>query len=267
MSALQQLGTEVEDVFGVSCHLQCDSPVLIDDVSLATHLYHISQEAVSNAIKHGKAKNIEITLAASDGRGMLTIQDDGSGFKRIPANSKGMGHHIMSHRAKMIGGTLDIQPARSPWNGGYVYISSSQRRVSEQIVERMMAMKLREDSARKTRIFIVDDHPIVREGLSLMMNREPDMMVCGEAEEATRALQAITAAKPDFLIVDISLYGPDGLDLLKNIRARYPSLPVLDSLDARRIDLRGTRAARRRQRLHHEAGSDGESSGRGAPDP
>jgi DNA-binding NarL/FixJ family response regulator len=88
-------------------------------------------------------------------------------------------------------------------------------------------MKPREESARKTRIFIVDDHPIVREGLSLMMNREPDMMVCGEAEEATRALQAITVAKPDFLIVDISLSGPDGLDLLKSIRARYPSLPVL----------------------------------------
>ena len=88
-------------------------------------------------------------------------------------------------------------------------------------------MKPREESARKTRIFIVDDHPIVREGLSLMMNREPDMMVCGEAEEATRALQAMTAAKPDFLIVDISLSGPDGLDLLKSIRARYPSLPVL----------------------------------------
>ena len=90
-----------------------------------------------------------------------------------------------------------------------------------------IAMKPRDESARKTRIFIVDDHPIVREGLSLMMNREPDMMVCGEAEEATKALQAIASAKPDFLIVDISLSGPDGLDLLKSIRARYPSLPVL----------------------------------------
>jgi PAS domain S-box-containing protein len=109
MSALQQLSAEVQDVFGVSCRLQCDSPVLIDDVSLATHLYHISQEAVSNAIKHGKARKIEIALAASDGRGMLTIRDDGSGCKKIPATSKGMGHHIMSHRAKMIGGTLDIE--------------------------------------------------------------------------------------------------------------------------------------------------------------
>jgi PAS domain S-box-containing protein len=110
MSALQQLSTEIEDVFGLSCQLRCDNPVLIDDVSLATHLYHISQEAISNSIKHGKARKIEISLVAGENRGMLTIEDDGSGCKKIPVNSKGMGHHIMSHRAKMIGGTLDIQP-------------------------------------------------------------------------------------------------------------------------------------------------------------
>jgi PAS domain S-box-containing protein len=110
MSALQQLSAEVQDVFGVSCQLRCDHPVLIEDVSLATNLYHISQEAVSNAIKHGKARKIEITLAQNDSRGMLTIQDDGSGCRKIPSHHKGMGHHIMSHRAKMIGGTLDIEP-------------------------------------------------------------------------------------------------------------------------------------------------------------
>ncbi len=54
-------------------------------------------------------------------------------------------------------------------------------------------MNTSEASATKTRIFIVDDHPIVRQGLALMMNREPDMMVCGEAEEASAALQAISA--------------------------------------------------------------------------
>jgi len=86
---------------------------------------------------------------------------------------------------------------------------------------------LKESASQKTRIFIVDDHPIVREGLSLMMNRQPDLMVCGEAEEAAVALQAITETRPDFLIVDISLNGPDGLDLLKSIRVRFPSLPVL----------------------------------------
>jgi len=60
-----------------------------------------------------------------------------------------------------------------------------------------------------------------------MIRREPDLAVCGEAEDAQAALQMIYALKPDILIVDISLHGPDGLDLLKSVRAKDPTLPVL----------------------------------------
>src|SRR6202140_938181 len=79
----------------------------------------------------------------------------------------------------------------------------------------------------KKRILVVDDHPIVRQGLALLINREPDLVVCGEAEEATGAMHVLASAKPDILIVDISLNGPDGIDLLKNIRNLHPTLPVL----------------------------------------
>jgi DNA-binding NarL/FixJ family response regulator len=79
----------------------------------------------------------------------------------------------------------------------------------------------------KKRILVVDDHPIVRQGLTLLINREPDLVVCGEAEEATGAMHVLVSARPDVLIVDISLNGPDGLDLLKNIRITHPTLPAL----------------------------------------
>ncbi len=79
----------------------------------------------------------------------------------------------------------------------------------------------------KKRILVVDDHPIVRQGLALLINREPDLLVCGEAEEAMGAIHVLASARPDVLIVDISLNGPDGLDLLKNIRTTHPTLPVL----------------------------------------
>ncbi|HLV86686.1 MAG TPA: response regulator transcription factor [Candidatus Sulfotelmatobacter sp.] len=82
-------------------------------------------------------------------------------------------------------------------------------------------------AVRKHRIFVVDDHPIVRQGLALLINREADLTVCGEAEEAISALSRISSMKPDILIVDISLNGPDGLDLLKSIRLHHPDLPVL----------------------------------------
>jgi DNA-binding NarL/FixJ family response regulator len=82
-------------------------------------------------------------------------------------------------------------------------------------------------SASKYRIFLIDDHPIVRQGLALFIDRESDLMVCGEADGAASAPQAIRDSMPDFIVLDISLDGPDGLDLLKTLRVTYPNLPVL----------------------------------------
>jgi DNA-binding NarL/FixJ family response regulator len=79
----------------------------------------------------------------------------------------------------------------------------------------------------KAKVFLVDDHPIVRQGLGLLINREPDLVVCGEAEDAPSALQRMVSAQPDLMVIDISLDGPDGLELLKTIRLKEPILPVL----------------------------------------
>jgi DNA-binding NarL/FixJ family response regulator len=81
--------------------------------------------------------------------------------------------------------------------------------------------------AARSRVFVVDDHPIVRQGLAMLINREADLVVCGEAEEARAAIEAIASMRPDILIVDISLTGPDGLDLIKTIQAAETSPPVL----------------------------------------
>jgi DNA-binding NarL/FixJ family response regulator len=88
------------------------------------------------------------------------------------------------------------------------------------------------EPAAKKRVFVVDDHPIVREGLTLLINREADLVVCGEAEEAQAALAAISRCHPDVVVVDISLSGPDGLDLIKTLRATAgPPMLVLSMHD------------------------------------
>jgi DNA-binding NarL/FixJ family response regulator len=79
----------------------------------------------------------------------------------------------------------------------------------------------------RARVFVVDDHPIVRQGLALLVNSQPDLEVCGEADDAQTALGTLDAARPDVLVVDISLNGPDGLELVKAVRARTETLPVL----------------------------------------
>ena len=76
-------------------------------------------------------------------------------------------------------------------------------------------------------IIVVDDHPIVRQGLAKLLSDEKDLVLCGEAENARDGLQAIGKLKPDLAIVDISLAGKTGLELIKDVRAQYPQLPVL----------------------------------------
>lgn len=79
----------------------------------------------------------------------------------------------------------------------------------------------------KYRVFLVDDHPIVRQGLTLLINQEADLVVSGEAEEAGAAREALVRSRPDILVLDLSLPGVDGFELLKSIRSADPTLPIL----------------------------------------
>jgi two-component system sensor kinase FixL len=109
MSALHELATNTEKMFHVPCETDFDEPVAIHDHAAATHLFRIAQEAVSNAIKHGKANRLVISLRKAKGRILLKVSDNGHGFRKQPPGNKGMGLRIMQSRASMIGGTMAIE--------------------------------------------------------------------------------------------------------------------------------------------------------------
>jgi signal transduction histidine kinase len=110
MSALRRWASEVQDLFHIGCSFRYEKQIEIYDVNVATHLYRIAQEAVNNAIRHGKSRNIIIRLSGKNGAGVLSIQDDGEGFPKQPANPPGVGLSIMNYRADMVGGSLKVQP-------------------------------------------------------------------------------------------------------------------------------------------------------------
>lgn len=92
-----------------------------------------------------------------------------------------------------------------------------------------MALKKEADktSANKTKVLVVDDHPIVRQGLAQLIDHESDLVVSGQAQDAHEAMLLIKEAEPDFVIVDISLKETSGMELIKDIRAAYPNLYIL----------------------------------------
>jgi DNA-binding NarL/FixJ family response regulator len=119
----------------------------------------------------------------------------------------------------------------------------------------MMQVEHSTTVAERTRVFIVDDHPIVRQGLAQMINQEADLTVCGEAEDAQNALNAVAELHPDLVLIDLSLKGGSGLELIKALRSRQNTLPVLvvSMHDESLYVERALRAGARGYIMKHEA--------------
>jgi DNA-binding NarL/FixJ family response regulator len=117
-------------------------------------------------------------------------------------------------------------------------------------------MRAGKPTVKKTRVLIVDDHPMTRAGLVHVINHQPDLMVCGEAESAAHALDILESSRPDLLLIDITLPGKSGLELIKDVKAMQPELLMLvvsmhdESLYADRV----LRAGARGYITKHEGG-------------
>lgn len=109
MEGLGELASRTRRVFRLECQFRCPALVLVPDDVVAIHLYRIAQEAVGNAVKHGKAKRIEIALTSAGSDLQLRVHDNGTGLPRTVAKPKGMGLRIMRYRAGVIGGSLVVQ--------------------------------------------------------------------------------------------------------------------------------------------------------------
>lgn len=111
VSALEELAHGASDRFKINCHFKCEAPPVMVDNEVALHLYFITQEAVLNAVKHGAATEVEVSLTPGGSRFVLTIADNGAGFQLAGDNRTGMGIRIMRHRARVIGATLALKSA------------------------------------------------------------------------------------------------------------------------------------------------------------
>lgn len=108
MQALEDFCDTTSEMFAIRCRFDCPMPVLIRSQATATHLFRIAQEAVSNAIKHGRARQIVVSLEEVEAGVRLSVYDDGAGLGLLSAASSGMGLRIMADRAKMMGAQFSI---------------------------------------------------------------------------------------------------------------------------------------------------------------
>lgn len=109
MASLRQLAASSAELFKIHCHFACPRPVLVQDAVAATNLYRITQEAVTNAARHGKAQHITIMLSSARRDLQLKVEDDGTGIAESTGPHDGMGIRTMKYRAETHGGSLVIQ--------------------------------------------------------------------------------------------------------------------------------------------------------------
>jgi signal transduction histidine kinase len=114
---LRELANTAEQLFHISCTVECDPNLMINSKNASTHLFRLAQEAINNAVKHGRANHVSILLGTAGEKAVLRIIDDGVGFPPENARRNGLGLRIMTYRAQKVGGTLEIQPGQ---HGGTV---------------------------------------------------------------------------------------------------------------------------------------------------
>ncbi len=244
--SVKNLCDRVEADYGISCVLQWDSNAEPGDSTETTHLYYIIRESVNNAIKHAKPKNIVITLEDTGEYILLKIADDGSGLPAGARESGGMGLNIMQYRAWIVGASLQVQD--NP--GGGTLVTCNIRKAGEDDRPRVAGKGAAADQAAtgtSSSILIVDDHPIVRQGLAEIIGRTEGLKVAGEVGSAEDAIDFISREEPHLVMVDVSLDGSSGLDLIKALKSRYSGLPtlVLSMFDEKLYGERAIRAGAR----------------------
>ena len=214
MSALKELTENTSDLFNNTCRFECGKPISVEDNIVATHLYRIAQEAISNAAatrprrdnSGGPPQDRQRDEIEHYGRWLRTPRASG------PIRRNGLAHHALS---------------RGTDRSGPHDRASQRRRHIRDVRPPKQFVKKPSRNSRKTRILIVDDHPMTRSGLAYLINHQPDMTTCCEAENAAAALEGVIRTKPDLVLTDFALPDRNGLELIKDIKAFQPQLPVL----------------------------------------
>jgi signal transduction histidine kinase len=111
IKALTDLAGTLEKLFGISCRVEAEADWVVGDQTVANHLFRLTQEAVNNSVKHGRATELVVGLRRHEHGAELFIRDNGIGLPVLRTKSEGLGLRIMNYRAQKIGGRLSVEPA------------------------------------------------------------------------------------------------------------------------------------------------------------
>jgi len=184
------------------------------DQARATALFRIFQEAVTNVVRHAEASHIYVRLVQHANAVLLEVADDGKGISRKQVTAPtSLGLLGMRERARLWGGYVTINGTPDVGTTVTIWIPRETAPIAV--------------GTGVTRVLVADDHATVREGIRRFLADTTDLVAAREASTAPEIFEAVVAGDCDVVLLDISLPGRDGLDVLKELKQRYPTLSVL----------------------------------------
>ena len=175
-------------------------------------IYRVAQEALTNALRHSRATRISIRLDSDRDQVVLSVRDNGLGS---PARlEEGTGIAGMRERALLIGAALELVGADAARPRGPPHGAGTQR--ADAVTTPL-----------RTRVMLADDHELVRSGLRLVLDAQPDIKVVSEASDGAEAVQKGLADEIDLAVIDVSMPRLTGLQAAAELRRRRPGLRVL----------------------------------------
>jgi signal transduction histidine kinase/CheY-like chemotaxis protein len=216
---------------GLSIQLNMDEDFVSLDENTKLLLFDAVRELLLNSVRHGKARSAEVSARQIEGDRMeVAVVDHGSGFDPGLLKSEGLGLFRIRNRLEMIGGRLEIES--SPGKGSKISIIMplpenapapiESGRQSESAIPRR-----EKPLPGMIRILIVDDHPVMRQGLSTSLSQEPDIAIIGEAADGKIALEKARTLFPDIVLMDIGMPKMGGIEATKIIHSEMPMVRVI----------------------------------------
>ncbi len=243
--ALEWLAVWMQQKHGLNVILQTQGSTAPESEDIRVLLFQSVRELLFNASKHAGVKTVEVCLRKTDDHVEMTVSDKGAGFDpeaTIPREGQTSGFGLFSIRERLsqLGGEMEIDSA--PGRGSRFTIRApiglpSTVRDEDAEVPGTLAgprgSRMGPESPKavsglsRIRVLLVDDHVVVRQGLSHLLREEPDIEIVGEASDGQTAIEMVSQFLPDVVTIDISMPGMDGIQATKTIHAEFPDVKVI----------------------------------------